>query len=40
VEFGPGKVLSGFMRRIERRFPVCNVSGVEDLAKALEKVAD
>ncbi|MFO7822225.1 MAG: ACP S-malonyltransferase [Lentisphaeria bacterium] len=38
VEFGPGKVLTGFMRRINRRFPVCNVAAAEDLEAAVEKV--
>jgi [acyl-carrier-protein] S-malonyltransferase len=39
VEFGPGKVLCGFMRRIERRFPVCNVGSVADLASAVDMIA-
>ncbi|MDX9980268.1 MAG: ACP S-malonyltransferase [Lentisphaeria bacterium] len=34
VEFGPGKVLAGFMRRIDRSFPVCSIQGAEDLAAA------
>jgi [acyl-carrier-protein] S-malonyltransferase len=34
IEFGPGKVLSGFMRRIDRKFPVCNIQGAEDLDAA------
>jgi [acyl-carrier-protein] S-malonyltransferase len=38
VEFGPGKVLSGFMRRIERKFPICNVQSAEDLDAAVELV--
>jgi [acyl-carrier-protein] S-malonyltransferase len=38
VEFGPGKVLCGFMRRIERRFPVCNVGSAADLATAIEQL--
>ena len=32
IEFGPGKVLSGFMRRIDRRFPTYNVANAEDVA--------
>jgi len=31
IELGPGKVLSGFMRRIDRRFPVVNVAAYADL---------
>jgi [acyl-carrier-protein] S-malonyltransferase len=38
VEFGPGKVLSGFMRRIDRKFPVCNVQSAEDLDAAAELI--
>lgn len=34
IEFGPGKVLAGFMRRIDRSFPVCSIQGAEDLAAA------
>lgn len=36
VELGPGRVLNGFMKRIDRRFPVYNVSGSEDLAATAE----
>ncbi len=35
VEFGPGKVLAGFMRRIDRRIPVYNVGTIEDLEQAV-----
>lgn len=38
IEFGPGKVLTGFMRRINRRFPVCNVSNVEQLEETVKKL--
>jgi len=31
VEFGPGKVLSGFMKRIDRGFPTYNVANAEDV---------
>jgi [acyl-carrier-protein] S-malonyltransferase len=34
IELGPGKVLSGFMKRIDRRFPVCNVETPAGLEKA------
>jgi [acyl-carrier-protein] S-malonyltransferase len=33
VEIGPGKTLSGFMRKINREMKVYNVEKVEDLAK-------
>lgn len=33
IEIGPGKTLSGFMRKINREMKVCNVEKVEDLAK-------
>lgn len=35
VELGPGSVLSGLLRRIDRRFPVCNVNSVESLEQAV-----
>ena len=38
IEFGPGKVLTGFMRRINRQFPVANVSNVEQLEETVEKL--
>ena len=34
VELGPGKVLAGFMRRIDRTIPVCSVGSYADLAAA------
>jgi len=33
VEFGPGQVLAGFIRRIDRNFPVFNLSNAADLEK-------
>lgn len=33
VEIGPGKTLSGFMRKINKDMKVCNVEKVEDLSK-------
>lgn len=33
VEFGPGTVLSGFMKRIDRTIPMFNVSNLADLDK-------
>lgn len=35
VELGPGKVLSGFLRRLDRSFPVCSVSSLGDLEAAV-----
>lgn len=35
VELGPGKVLTGFVRRIDRQFPVCAVGSQADLAAAV-----
>ena len=37
IEIGPGKVLSGFMKRIDRKFPVYNVEKADDLEN-LEEV--
>lgn len=39
VELGPGKVLAGLARRIDRRFPAAAVEDPDTLAKALETVA-
>jgi [acyl-carrier-protein] S-malonyltransferase len=36
VELGPGKVLTGFMRRIDRAFPVCAVGSGADLAAVVQ----
>lgn len=33
IEIGPGKTLSGFMRKINRDMKVINIEKVEDLAK-------
>lgn len=39
VEIGPGKTLSGFMRKISRDVKVVNVEKVEDLEKLQELMA-
>lgn len=39
IEFGPGQVLKGFMRRIDRKFPVLNVGTAADLDTLAEKLA-
>ncbi len=39
IEFGPGKVLSGFMRRIDRKFPTFNIAGSDDLEKVIAQVS-
>ena len=36
VEIGPGKTLSGFMRKINRNVTVMNIQNVEDFKKAVE----
>ena len=36
VEIGPGKTLSGFMRKINRDVKVVNIDKLEDLDKAVE----
>lgn len=36
VEIGPGKTLAGFMKRIDRGFPIVTINGIADL----EKLAD
>ena len=33
VEIGPGKTLSGFMKKINKEATVINIEKVEDLAK-------
>ncbi len=38
VEIGPGKTLSGFMRKIDREKKVCNIEKVEDLEKLSELI--
>lgn len=35
IEIGPGKTLSGFMRKINRDVKVINIEKVEDLQKLL-----
>jgi [acyl-carrier-protein] S-malonyltransferase len=39
VECGPGKVLAGLIRRIDRRTPVATIDGLDGLGKALEAPA-
>ena len=39
VEIGPGKTLSGFMRKISRDVKVVNIEKVEDLEKLQELMA-
>jgi [acyl-carrier-protein] S-malonyltransferase len=36
VELGPGKVLSGFIKKIDRKVTVINVEDMKTLEKALE----
>ena len=36
VEIGPGKTLSGFMRKISRDVKMLNIQTVEDFEKAVE----
>jgi len=36
IEFGPGKVLSGFMRRIDRKFPTFNISSYAEITTIIE----
>lgn len=38
VEIGPGKTLSGFMRKINRNMKVINIQTVEDFEKAVEEL--
>jgi len=39
IELGPGKVLSGFIRRIDRTFPVYNVGTAADVGSVAEALA-
>ena len=39
VEIGPGKVLSGLVKRIDRNVEIIQVNNIEDL-KSLEKLYD
>jgi [acyl-carrier-protein] S-malonyltransferase len=38
IELGPGKVLTGFMRGIDRKQTAVNINSIESLDKALEKI--
>ncbi|MFW5997047.1 MAG: ACP S-malonyltransferase [Verrucomicrobiota bacterium] len=38
IELGPGKVLSGFMKRIDRKFPVFNVENMEDVSNLTAEI--
>ena len=40
VEIGPGRTLCGFVKKIDRKARVVNIDKYEDLAKALEVLAD
>ncbi len=40
VEIGPGKTLSGFMRRINRNVTMMNIQTVEDFQKVTEKLRE
>lgn len=39
IEIGPGKTLTGFMKKIDKNVKVMNVAKIEDLEKVLEEVA-
>ena len=39
VEIGPGKTLTGFMRKIDRDMKVYNIEKLEDLDKVAEALA-
>jgi len=38
IEFGPGQTLSGFMRRIDRRFPTYSISNGDELDKVVAEL--
>ena len=40
VEIGPGRVLSGLIRKIERKATVCSVSDPESLEKTLSQLME
>lgn len=40
IEIGPGKTLSGFMRKIDKSVRMMNVEKVEDLEKVIETLAE
>ena len=39
IEIGPGKTLTGFMKKIDKSVKVMNIAKIEDLEKVLEEVA-
>lgn len=36
IEFGPGKTLSGFVRKVDRKLTVCNIEDLSSLEKTLK----
>ncbi|MCK5706111.1 MAG: ACP S-malonyltransferase [Candidatus Aureabacteria bacterium] len=38
IEIGPGKVLGGLLKRIDRKFPYSNVENIESLEKAIDQI--
>ena len=40
VEIGPGKTIAGFVKKTVPEIPVINVSTVEDIDAAVEKLAE
>ena len=40
VEIGPGKTLTGFMKKINKEMTALNIDKYEDLEKAAEVLAD
>jgi len=40
VEIGPGKVLSGFVRKVDRKLAVFNVEDIKSLEKTVERLKD
>lgn len=38
IEIGPGKTLTGFMKKIDRKVLICNVEKLEDIDKVLEVI--
>ena len=38
IEIGPGKTLTGFMRKIDKNAKVVNIEKIEDLEKVLEEI--
>ena len=40
VEIGPGKTLSGFMRKIDRTVKVLNIEKLDDVAKVVEELKE